>query len=238
MKQPEPRKTSKPADLIIYLIIGILFLWLLFTLKPDLLRTLTGQNQLADIPASTAKTALQQLEIRPRTERAPEYQRNEFGESWADVDGNGCDTRNDILGRDLIEKQYRRGSNCVVKQGLLEDPYTGEKVAFIRGPQTSEIVQIDHVVALGDAWRSGAYKWDLAKREAFANDPENLLAVVGYVNEDKGRSRADQWLPPQEEYHCAYVARQIKVKAKWQLSIISSEKETFVNVLANCPATG
>lgn len=237
LPKPARKFGFSKMDLLVYALIAGLALVLLVALNPQFLRGFWGGYQLADVPASQAKTALVTLPVRTLDE-APTYRREVFGESWADVDNNGCDTRNDVLGRDLQQVEFKRGfpQNCIVNRGVLEDPYTGKRIEFVRGPQTSPAVQIDHVVALGDAWRAGAYQWDLLKRQEFANDPENLLAVVGYVNEDKGRQRADQWLPPNEQYRCAYVARQIRVKAKWGLSVTAREKQAMIEVLAACPA--
>lgn len=242
LRTQKPSKTLKSKrkrlDWILYALIIILGITLFFLLKPGLWRTLTGTAQPVDIPPSTVKTQLLNLPIRPANERAPEYRRTEFGEPWADVDNNGCNTRNDILGRDLTQVTYLKAKtpNCVVDTGVLEDPYTGQRINFKRGPQSSEDIQIDHVVALADAWRSGAHTWDIAKRTQFANDPDNLLAVAGVINEDKGRKTAEHWLPPFEKYKCAYVARQIQVKAKWGLSVTETERGAMIHVLANCPA--
>ncbi|MCS4485091.1 HNH endonuclease family protein [Gleimia sp. 6138-11-ORH1] len=236
-----PKKSAKfgvsKADLFIYAVVALLALVLFFLLNPTIGRNLFWGKRVEDLPASQAKTALLSLKVRDK-EQAPEYRREVFGPSWEDTDNNGCDTRNDVLRRDLTQVEFKKGRprNCVVNRGVLEDPYTGKRIDFVRGPETSPVVQIDHVVALGDAWRAGAYQWGFAKRVEFANDPENLLAVVGYANEDKGRQRADEWLPPNSQYHCAYVARQIRVKAKWELSVTSAEKETMIAVLAKCPA--
>lgn len=237
LQKPAPKFGFSKIDLLIYAVIILLAGVLVIALNPSIIRSIWGDYSLEELPASQAKIALATLSVRSGDD-APSYSREVFGESWADVDNDGCDTRNEVLGRDLREVEYKRGfpRNCVVIRGLLEDPYTGKYVEFMRGPQTSAAVQIDHVVALGDAWRAGAYQWDYLKRQQFANDPENLLAVIGYVNEDKGRQRADQWLPPNDQYHCAYVARQIRVKAKWNLSVTPAEKETMIAVLAKCPA--
>lgn len=191
------------------------------------------QADLVDLPAYQM---LQELRIRPRKE-AGEYDRSVFGEPWADVDNNGCDTRNDVLARDLEKVRFRKNSRCVVAEGVLKDPYVGVTINYKRGPDTSPLVQIDHVVALGDAWRSGAWKWSAAQRQEFANDPNNLLAVQGQANQDKESSRADQWLPPREEYWCEYVTRQIQVKHDWDLSVAPQEKDAMIRALSTCPET-
>jgi hypothetical protein len=96
-------------------------------------------------------------------------------------------------------------------------------------------VQIDHVVALSDAWQKGAAQWDAAERRQFANDPLNLLAVDGSTNECKGDGDAATWLPPQHSFRRRYVARQVAVKAKWHLSIMSAEHDAMARVLSACP---
>lgn len=124
--------------------------------------------------------------------------------------------------------------NCVVVGGILDDPYTGRTIDFHKGEDSSDQVQIDHVVALANAWSSGAWQWDAPRRQEFANDPTNLLAVDGNANQDKGASRADQWLPPNARYRCAYVQRQIVVKSTWGLGVTPREKKAMKVVLDHC----
>ncbi|GAA4198030.1 DUF1524 domain-containing protein [Microbacterium oryzae] len=157
----------------------------------------------------------------------------DFGESWLDVDGNGCGTRDDILRRDLADAVTDDG--CVVRAGELDDPYTGRTIAFERGVDTSHLVQIDHVVALKDAWRTGAQRLSAERRVALANDPLNLLAVDGSTNAQKGAGNAATWLPPHKAFRCAYVARQISVKAAYGLWVVPAEKDAMARVLDACP---
>lgn len=157
----------------------------------------------------------------------------QFGESWPDTDGNGCDTRNDILVRDL--RDVDRDGSCTVMSGTLVGPYTGKQIAFQRGQDTSHLVQIDHVVALQNAWITGAQQATYASRVAFANDPLNLLAVDGPTNSSKGSSNAASWLPPNKAFRCDYVARQISVKAAYGLWVVPPEKEAMQRVLSACP---
>lgn len=107
------------------------------------------------------------------------YDRDSFGFRTTDVDGNGCDVRDDVLARDLTDITYKYAGSCVVESGTLADPYTAQTIHFVRGRATSAKVQIDHVVALENAWQSGARDWSTAKRHEFGNDPYNLLAVDG-----------------------------------------------------------
>jgi hypothetical protein len=162
------------------------------------------------------------------------YEREQFGAAWSDVDRNGCDTRNDVLNRDLTAKEWRPGTHqCVVIAGVLHDPYTGRRLVFAKAEAWE--VQIDHVVALSDAWQKGAAQWDDVRRRAFANDPLNLLAVDGPTNLRKGDGDAATWLPPARAYRCRYVARQIAVKAKYALSVTPAEHDAMARVLSRCP---
>jgi hypothetical protein len=170
--------------------------------------------------------------------RAPKtgYSRAQFGQTWADVDRNGCDTRNDMLKRDLTEIVYRaKTKNCVVLSGVLQDRYSGETINFTRGNITSMEVQIDHVVALSNAWQTGAFKLSVAQRTAFANDPLNLFAVKGRLNSQKSDGDAATWLPPLKSFRCTYVAHQIAVKAKYSLWVTAPERDAMVRILAACP---
>ena len=162
------------------------------------------------------------------------YDRDRFGPAWLDADRNGCDTRNDILRRDLHAITLKPDTHgCVVLTGVLEDPYTAARIDFVRGDSYS--VDIDHVVALGNAWASGAWRYDVQERAALANDPLNLLAVDAGANRSKGDSNAASWLPPNKSYRCAFVARQIAVKAKYRLAVTPSEKAQMTRQLARCP---
>lgn len=161
------------------------------------------------------------------------YSRAAFGPAWQDVDHNGCDTRNDILRRDLTSRGM--SGSCTVLTGVLHDPYTAKVIAFRRGVGTSTKVQIDHVVAMGDAWQMGAQRLSASARLAFANDPLELLAVDGPTNQRKGDSDAASWLPPNKAFRCAYVARQIAVKTRYHLAVTAAEKAAMARVLAACP---
>lgn len=190
----------------------------------------------APIGSDEAIEALRILNTLPVKGRAPKtgYSRAQFGDAWSDIDHNGCDTRNDILNRDLTAKQHKNPRGCVVISGILNDPYTGKVINFMRGKDTSEQVQIDHVVALSDAWQSGAQEISAQERLQLANDPENLLAVDGPANQQKSDSDAATWLPANASFRCPYVARQIRVKAKYHLWVKPAEKEAMINVLTPC----
>jgi hypothetical protein len=189
-------------------------------------------------PAAGQGSALAALAAVPVKGRAPKtgYSRDQFGPAWADVDRNGCDTRNDILARDLSGDVVKPGTHgCVVLSGTLAEPYSGRTIVFHRGQATSSAVQIDHVVALSDAWQKGAQGWSAARRTAFANDPLNLLAVDGRLNMAKGDGDAATWLPPNRGYRCAYVARQVAVKLAYGLWMTQAEKNAVATILGTCP---
>jgi len=188
--------------------------------------------------ASSVASGLSVIESQTTKGRAAKtgYTRAQFGQTWADVDRNGCDTRNDILKRDLTAEVFKEKTHeCVILSGTLIDPYSGETINFVRGNITSMEVQIDHVVALSNAWQTGAFKLTIKDRTAFANDPLNLLAVKGRLNSQKGDGDAATWLPPLKSYRCDYVSRQIAVKMKYKLWFTAPEKEAMVRILKSCP---
>ncbi len=164
--------------------------------------------------------------------RAPKtgYERTQFGNGWATA--NGCDTRNIILHRDM--KQVVVADGCKVDSGILDDPYTGKTITFHRGAASSD-VQIDHVVALSDAWQKGAQQLTAEKRKELANDPLELLAVDGPANQAKGDGDAATWLPSNKVFRCQYVARQIAVKSKYSLWMTQAEYDAIKSILSQCP---
>ena len=182
-----------------------------------------------------ATAVLETLAVKGRAPKTG-YTRAQFGPAWADVDRNGCDTRNDILKRDLTAITYRaKTRNCVVESGTLVDRYSGETINFVKGNISSMEVQIDHVVALSNAWQTGAFKLTADQRRALSNDPLNLFAVKGRLNSQKGDGDAATWLPPLKSFRCSYVAQQIAVKAKYSLWVTAPEKAAIVSILAKCP---
>ena len=184
--------------------------------------------------ASTAEELLNSLAVKGRAPKTG-YTRAQFGATWADVNKNGCDTRNDILKRDLTNIVFRaKTHDCVVESGTLIDPYSGDTINFVKGVTSSMEVQIDHIVALSNAWQTGAFKLTLQKRTELANDPDNLLAVQGRLNSQKGDGDAATWLPPLKSIRCAYVTKQIIVKAKYGLWVTAPEKAAMLNVLSKC----
>ncbi len=179
-----------------------------------------------------ASTSLAKLAVKGRAPKTG-YSRDQFSSGWANT--GGCDMRERILARDMTSVVFRSPTDCTVMNGTLDDPYTGKTIPFMRGPSTSSLVQIDHVVALGDAWQKGAQQLPKTTREQLYNDPLELLAVDGDANQQKSDGDAATWLPSNKAYRCRYVARQIAVKLKYYLWVTQAEHDAMARVLATCP---
>lgn len=189
----------------------------------------------SDAAPGTAAAALAGLAVKGRAPKTG-YAREEFGPRWSDTDHNGCDTRNDILRRDLTDITVKAGTHgCNVASGMLLSPYTSTTVDFVAGQLTSSQVQIDHVVALSDAWQKGAQQLAAQRRTELANDPLNLLAVDGPSNNQKSDADAATWLPAAIGFRCEYVAAQIAVKQRYELWVTPPEKSAMQRVLGDCP---
>lgn len=205
---------------------------LIGTSKTVELATVTPEDSTDSIQRvdSPAGKALGELPVKGRAPKTG-YSRAQFGDGWAT---NGiCDVRNQVLARDLTDAVV--DSECHVLSGILNDPYSGKTVQFQRGADTSDDIQIDHVVALSDAWQKGAQQLSYEKRQRFANDTLGLLAVDGALNQQKGDGDAATWLPPNKQYRCSYVARQIAVKKKYSLWVTRSEYDAIADILRACP---
>lgn len=192
--------------------------------------TVSGGDLAFDVDEVT--TALNGLAVHADDNGSDYDREGQFGTAWLDVDGNGCDTRNDILARDL--SNVVKDGSCTVTSGTLDDPYTNTTINFVRGRSTSTAVQIDHLVALKNAWQSGARNLTQEQRQQLANDPLNLMAVDGPTNGAKSDSDASEWLPPNQSFQCQYVERQVMVKAKYGLWVTAAEKSAIAGVLATC----
>jgi hypothetical protein len=173
-----------------------------------------------------------------------DYNRDRFGKAWSDdntgrTGGNRCDTRNDILAEQMTD--VRKSGRCIVIYGKLADPYTGRTLTFAYGvcrsgqrDGCSAAIQLDHVVALSDAWQKGAQALTAAQRVDLANDPDNLQATDGPTNAAKGDGDAATWLPPNRGYWCSYVGRQVGVKVKYHLSVTQAEHDRMAEILKGC----
>lgn len=180
--------------------------------------------------ATDALTVLNNLEVKGRAPKTG-YARAQFPH-WSDPDRNGCDARNDTLKRDLTNITFKEGTReCKVIAGQLLDPFSGKVITF---SADKVVVDIDHVVALSNAWQTGAAYFDKNKRSQIANDPLNLLAVDAKLNRKKGDGDAATWLPPYKAFRCEYVARQVAVKAKYGLWVTQPEKAAIGKILSTC----
>ncbi|WP_082101669.1 GmrSD restriction endonuclease domain-containing protein [Demequina rhizosphaerae] len=177
-----------------------------------------------------AYAAALQLTVKGRAPKTG-YDRDEFGDGWQDTDGNGCDARNDMLALRLTDLEVQ--GDCIVLAGTLADPYTATEIRFQRGGASE--VDIDHIVALSDAWQKGAFAWDEEARVEFANDPLNLEPVDAGANRQKGDADAASWLPSNTAFRCAYVARQVAVKTEYDVWVTQAELDAMLLVLDTCP---
>ncbi len=236
------KKLSYRNRRLIFALFGLVAFAVILLLNPNAYEyasVLNGEVQKPeDIPlkdetkpdSTLAKDVLESLAVREKDTSA-KYYRKLFYDSWG-LTASGCNTREAVLARDLKNIVFK---GCKVQSGTLEDPYTGKTIEFKRGQDTSDAVQIDHVVALSNAWTTGAYALDADTRYEISQDPLNLLAVEGQANQDKVDKDASDWLPSNEPFRCQYVARQISVKAKYHLWVTPAEKSAMQNVLASCP---
>ena len=190
----------------------------------------TEQGRAGSSASGTALAMLSELEVKGRAPKTG-YDSDLF--KWrSDADHNGCDTRNDVLRRDLRDITLKAGTKgCVVIAGTLSDKYKGETYAFDRTPNN---IDIDHVIARSNAWQTGAAKFDEDTLKEFGNDPLNLLAVSSSLNRQKGDGDAATWLPPAKSYRCEYVSRQIAIKHKYDLWVVKAEKTAMERVLGTC----
>ena len=183
----------------------------------------------ANPDAPLATEILEKLEVKGRAPKTG-YARTEFYNNWPTMDG--CNLRQRIIKREFGDTAVLDG--CTVVAGEFDEPYTGEHRIFTEKSQISKI-QIDHVVALSDAWQKGAQYMGKEMRYKIATDPLNLLAVDGPANEQKSDGDAATWLPSNKKFRCQYVARQVSVKYKYGLWVTEAEKTAISNVLTNCP---
>lgn len=195
-----------------------------------------GDASRVTVPANAATIAGQLALI---AADYPAYDSDAFGDRWADIDGNGCTRRQDVLVRDLVD-EVLADDGCVVLTGVLDDPYLGELVVFAHdrvaapGEPGSEGVQIDHVVSKAAAWRGGAWAWTLEERELWANDPDVLLATSGAVNQSKSDKGPAQWMPPHADYRCAYAWKYTEIATEWRIAVPVADRDALVDTLRRC----
>lgn len=197
----------------------------------------------ADVPTvAPGSDVLAGIVVVPQRQRGYDYRRSAFGDAWDDdndapLGHNGCDTRNDILDRDLVDKAYVSVKRCphAVATGVLHDPYTDETISFVRGAQVGASVQIDHIVPLAYAWDMGARDWPDGLRLRFANDPANLIAVAGGANQDKGDQGPASWMPPNHAFWCQYAVQFIAVLRGYGLPVDEASARELRDATTTCP---
>ena len=239
--RPSVPRTAVPVLLAVLLALtGCTFEWQLEgPAEPALTSVWQGDVPAGTLDPTAASAALAGLQVAEKT-ALDGYERGcgegescVFGPAWADVDRNGCDQRNDVLHRDLTDVEVREGTQgCVVIAGVLDDPYTGETVEFVKAEAAE--VPIDHVVPLAAAWVQGAAEWPAEQRQAFANDLTNLIATTRSTNSAKGDSTADEWTPPAKDYGCSYATVVVTVKSAYALAVTPAESEALRSLLATC----
>jgi hypothetical protein len=229
LKMSKQKRRRIIAGLILITICGLLIVANPDNYRVDSQLTPVDTTGTTPLPAR-AVDLLAKLEIKGRA-ASTGYSRAQFGDGWGSI--GSCDMRNLVLRRDM--QNVIMAANCKVDRGSLIDPYTAQTIDFVRGPSTSDLVQIDHVVALSDAWQKGAQQLSRQQRIALANDPLELLAVSGKANQDKSNSDAASWLPPNKPFRCQYVARQVAIKSKYKLWVTPAEHDTIERILATCP---
>lgn len=180
----------------------------------------------------SAKSTLDALAVRSNTTNVPDYDSQSMP-GWYDADDDGCSTRYDVLTRDILNEKTD-GANCKVKFGTMFDYYTGALVKYNRLVNGGGI-DVDHIVAKGNAWISGGYTWNNDQWKTYINDEDVLIATSVKANRSKGDKDASEWLPPNEKFWCRYVIYQVNIKSKYSLSVSANEKSTIENVLnTNC----
>lgn len=191
-----------------------------------------SQEVATESDALLATTVLEKLEIKGRAPKTG-YARTEFYAGWPNVEG--CSLRQRIIRREVGESAVLDTDNCTVLAGEFDEPYTGQHLVFREKSEFSKGIQIDHVVALSDAWQKGAQYKTAEERYALATDPLNLLAVDSSANQKKSDGDAATWLPANKAFRCQYVARQVSVKYKYGLWVTQAEHDAIAGVLKTCP---
>ena len=190
------------------------------------------ESTVTDESAPLASEILDKLEVKGRAPKTG-YSRDKFYDEWPKE--NGCNLRQRIIKRDLGDSAKLADDNCTVIYGKYVEPYTGDEKEYLNKSQISKGIQIDHIVALSDAWQKGAQYKEKSVRYNIATDPLNLIAADASANMKKSDGDAATWLPKNKSFRCRYIARQISVKYKYQLWVSSAEKDAMKSVLSKCP---
>ena len=197
-----------------------------------------SKNSTSPTPDATSETLaselLSKLEVKGRAPKTG-YSRDEFYSGWPTVDG--CNLRQKILRREFGDTAVMdKKDPCNVVAGSYTEPYTGEYKTFSSRAEIGKSVQIDHIVALSDAWQKGAQYMDKDTRYKIATDPLNLIAADASANMTKSDGDAATWLPSNKKFRCQYVARQVSVKYKYDLWVTEAERDAIARVLSSCPS--
>lgn len=176
--------------------------------------------------AGTARAVLARLAIDDQP-RAPGYRRDEWP-TWKDIDGDGCDARQQALAAASEEPPVKNG--CRVISGRWTSPYDGVESA------DPAAMDVDHVVPLENAYASGGSKWETDQRARFANDQADLWVVSSASNRSKGSRAPDRWRPPNEGVWCEYASRWVEIKVRWKLTSTTSERDALGQMLDRCPS--
>jgi hypothetical protein len=222
------------------LLLGGVFVFLVSVINPDTeqLQTLPSPSATIDSSQTDIKEVavgqeivLQLLaDLTIAEEVRAGYQRELFMSSWIDEDGDGCDTRREVLIYESLS-EVEISENCKIISGKWLSIFDGFETT------TPQDLDIDHFVPLAEAWDSGAYEWADDKRRAFANDlsdPDTLIAVSKQSNRNKGDRDPADWLPPLEQTHCWYATTWVSIKHRWELSVDEREFKTLQEILVNC----
>lgn len=194
--------------------------------------TVAAPDENSDSSAPLATEILARLEIKGRAPKTG-YTREEFYKTWPTVEG--CSLRQRIIRREVGDSAILADDKCTVVSGTFVEPYTGKTLEFKEKSEFSNGIQIDHVVALSDAWQKGAQQLSADERYNLATDPLNLLAVDAAANQQKSDGDAATWLPSNKSFRCQYVARQVSVKFKYHLWVTQAEHDTIARILESCP---
>ena len=193
----------------------------------------TNPDGTVDPGAPLALNVLEQLAIKGRAPKTG-YSRDEFYSDWPKI--SGCSLRQIIIKREVGDSAILSDDNCTVIAGTFVEPYTGKTLEFTEKSQFTKGIQIDHVVALSDAWQKGAQQLTKDERYQLATDPLNLIAADSSANQQKSDGDAATWLPSNKTFRCQYVARQVSVKYKYSLWVTQAEHDAIQNILTACPS--
>jgi Protein of unknown function (DUF1524) len=174
------------------------------------------------------RTAIAALKV--ASENHSGYDRSKFPH-WVDADHDGCDTREEVLLAEAIVKPHK-GAGCTLTGGRWYSYYDNKYWS------DTNRIDIDHVVALAEAWESGARTWTTDRRKAYAKDLDDRRTLVGVtdtVNAAKSADDPANWLPPVASMRCRYVRNWVAIKIRWWLTVNNAEKNALTWIASGCP---